>query len=163
MKSAMRMKWAVIGVLPALALGGCETIQGLFLSRTYPSGSYNACRTCSSTHTTAFDTDAAPEYDVHATFTVDSNDAILPSDVDIRLLLSCGVLPGVTEFVVTMQSDGLTRLKGTFTGSARSACIPSSGQRAPAHWSVMVTRLTNETPQPSITFRWDYDYVEYGE
>jgi hypothetical protein len=100
----------------------------------------------------------APEHNVNVRFVVVSPDAIEPGDVTAGMYLSCHLTSGETFFPVTLVSDGLTRLVGSFSGNANNQCIDSaSGQRRAAFWSIFIRCNTNQT----VSLQWEADWVPY--
>src|SRR5262245_23163423 len=65
---------------------------------------------------------AAPEQNFNVTLTFTSPDALDPSDVFAEAGYNCK-FAGTYAYEVTLVSDGLTRVKGTFAKNARYACI----------------------------------------
>jgi hypothetical protein len=109
-----------------------------------------------STDLTTFDVPAAPEQPLTANFTVTSSDAIAPEDVSVVVVLTCGVSPQQSVIPVTMNTDGLTRLRGSFS-QAGNLCIASNGQRTPAYWSIRLQRIAAQ----DMNFAWDAAYTSY--
>lgn len=119
-------------------------------------GQFNTGPSQGSTELTTFDVPAAPELNFTANFTVSSSDAIAPEDVVVVVVLTCGVSPQQSVIPVTMNTDGLTRLTGSFS-QAGNLCIASNGQRTPAYWSIRLQRIAAQ----DMTFTWDIAYTSY--
>jgi hypothetical protein len=104
-----------------------------------------------------FEMPAAPEQNLNATFAFTSPDALDPADVFAEAGYNCQ-FSGTYAFQVTLTSDGLTRVKGTFARDASFACIDTaSGQRQAAYWYIKVGRVANQ----EVTITWEADYVPY--
>lgn len=147
---------ALVLFIPALIAntGDCPGVGGS--TTVMRSGQFDTAPGQSAVDLQTMDVPAAPEQNFNASFTVTSTDAIAPEDVFIVVVLTCGVTNDENVFPVTMNTDGLTRLTGSFAQNG-SLCIASNGQRTPAYWSIRFQRIAAQ----DMHFTWSADFIRY--
>jgi hypothetical protein len=86
-------------------------------------------------------TSEKPENSFSATVTITSDDALEPSDVQAWIEASCRD-GGGDNFLITLQQNGVTGLRGSRTVNARFCNDATTGQRSQVTYTVVVQRLS---------------------